>query len=38
VQVTLLLRPGTAVTVAETKTTVEPESEPPGALTGTRAI
>jgi hypothetical protein len=32
VQVTLLLRPGTAVTVAETKTTTElqPEQKPPG--------
>jgi len=30
VQVTLLLRPGTAVTVAETKTTTEPEHNPPG--------
>ena len=29
VQVTLLLRPGTAVTVAETKTTTESELKPP---------
>ncbi len=29
VQVTLLLRPGTAVTVAETKTTTEPPSRWP---------
>jgi hypothetical protein len=29
VQVTLLLRPGTAVTVAETKTTTESEQKPP---------